>query len=64
MQVHITEKKILRQEKGEHTSANTRVMNFIAGLGLAGHEIDMVIIQRRTGKHSPVRMEGCAGDRG
>lgn len=33
-------------------------------LGLAGHEIDVVIIQGGTCKHSPVGMESSAGDRG
>jgi hypothetical protein len=39
-------------------------MNFIAELTLAGHEVDMVIIQRGAGKHSSMRMESCASDRG
>jgi len=64
MQMHITERKILRQEKGHYTSTTTRIMNFIAELELAGHKIDMLIIQRGAGKHSPMRMESCASDWG
>ena len=37
-------------------------MNFIAELELAGHKVDMMIIQRGTGKHGPMGMESRARD--
>lgn len=39
-------------------------MNFGAELELAGHEVYMMVIQCGTGKHSPVGMEGSAGNGG
>lgn len=38
------------------------IMNFGAELELAGHEVYMMVIQCGTGKHSPVGMEGSAGN--
>lgn len=38
------------------------IMNFGAGLELAGHEVYVMVIQCGTGKHSPVGMEGSAGN--
>jgi hypothetical protein len=37
-------------------------MNFIAELKLAGNKVHMVIVQRGTGKHGPMRVESCASD--
>lgn len=39
-----------------------RYMNFGAELELAGHEVYMMVIQCGAGKHSPVGMEGSAGN--
>ncbi len=33
-------------------------------LGLARYEIDVVVVQGRTGKHGAVWVEGCAGNGG
>jgi hypothetical protein len=37
-------------------------MNFKTELELAGHDIYMMVIQCGAGKHSPVGMEGSAGN--
>lgn len=51
------------KRKDEYTKTTARIMNFIAELELAGHKVDMMIIQRRAGKHSPMRVESRARDR-
>lgn len=59
----ILQKKNIGTRKDKYRKTTARIMNFIAELELAGHKVDMMIIQRGTGKHSPMRMESCARDR-
>lgn len=56
-------KNIGTREKTNTKKTTARIMNFIAELELAGHKVDMMVIQRRAGKHSPMRMESRARDR-
>ena len=55
---------IRTRERNNARKATTHegIMNFGAELELAGHEVYMMVIQCGTGKHSPVGMEGSAGN--